>query len=152
MTQLISNKDPYLTHDNQQKLRRIMVVITLLLAGRAMTLAFIGQVNSGSPGAPPSAWLMPLIGDAIIGVSALWIAYLIIRKQGLWVWAAIISWNLLAIWDAMSAYIIHLTNPWPSFFMIEIFGSSMFFMASAMHLTLLVLAWQPSVRAYFIDK
>ena len=129
-----------------------MVGITLLLAGRAMTLAYIGQVNSGLPGSPPAAWLMPLIGDAIIGISALWIAYLIIRRQGLWVWVAILGWNLLAIWDAMSEYIIHLSNPWPSFFMIEIFGSSMFFMAATMHLVLFFLAWHPAVRVYFIDK
>ena len=131
-------------------MRIIMVVLTLMLAGRAMTLAFIGEAGSAVQGAAPSAWLMPLIGDAVIGVSALWIAYLIMRKTGLWVWTTIIVWNALAIWDALSAFIIHTTNPWPEFFMIQTFGISMFFMASAMHLIILILAWQPKMKDHFL--
>ena len=122
--------------------KNIMLILTLMLSGRAMTLAYIGRVGGTLPGDPPVAWLMPLIGDAFIGISALWVAYLITKKTGLWVWATIIAWNVLGIWDAMSAYIIHLTNPWPSFFMLATFGSSMFFAASLMHLVVLILACQ----------
>ena len=99
------------------------------------------------PGDPPSAWLMPLIGDAIIGITALWIAYLILNKTGLWVWTAVIVWNSLAIWDALSAFVIHTTNPWPEFFMIQLAGSSMFFAASAMHLAIIILACRPDTRS-----
>ena len=100
--------------------RKIMLILTLLLSGRAMTLAFIHRAGGTMPGDPPAAWLMPLIGDAVIGISALWIAFLIVKKTGLWVWTVIVVWNSLAIWDALSAYIIHTTNPWPDFFMIKI--------------------------------
>ncbi|MEM7113727.1 MAG: hypothetical protein AAF614_14920 [Chloroflexota bacterium] len=131
-------------------MKKIMLILTLLLSGRAMTLAFIGSAGSTTPGAPPDAWLMPLLGDAIIGLSALWVAYLIWQRTGLWVWMTIMIWNALAIWDALSAYIIHLTNPWPTFFMIEIFGASMFFLASLMHLIIIWLAWQPAMKAYFL--
>lgn len=127
--------------------QRIILVLTLMLFGRSMTLIFLDRAGGTMPGDPPSAWLMPLIGDAVIGISALWIAYLILRKSGLWVWTAIIVWNSLAIWDALSAYIIHTTNPWPEFFMIELVGSSMFFVASAMHLMIIILACRPEVRA-----
>ena len=54
--------------------RNIILILTLLLAGRAMTLAFIPQAGSAVPGAPPAAWLMPLIGDAIVGITAVFIA------------------------------------------------------------------------------
>ena len=94
----------------------LMLVLTLLLSGRAMTLAFIPCVGGTTPGDPPSAWLMPLVGDAIIGITALVIAFLILKKTGLWVWTAIIVWNAIAIWDALSAFTIHKTNPWPEFF------------------------------------
>lgn len=126
--------------------QKIMLILTLMLSGRAMTLAFIHRVGGTMSGDPPVAWLMPLVGDAVIGISALWIAYLIWKKTGLWVWAAIIVWNSLAIWDALSAYIIHTTNPWPEFFMINLVGSSMFFAASAMHLAIIIIACRPDVR------
>ncbi|KPJ90960.1 MAG: hypothetical protein AMJ53_12620 [Gammaproteobacteria bacterium SG8_11] len=131
--------------------RKLMFILTLMLSGRAMTLAFILRTGGATPGDPPSAWLMPLVGDAIIGVTALWIAFLILKKTGLWVWTAIIVWNALAIWDALSAFIIHITNPWPEFFMIELLGPSMFFAASAMHLAIIVLACQSDVRKSFLD-
>ena len=93
---------------------------------------------------------MPLIGDAVIGVSALLVAFLIVRKTGLWVWATIIVWNALAIWDALSAFAIHLTNPWPEFFMIKMVGPIMFFVAAAMHLDIIVMACRPGIKNYFI--
>lgn len=120
--------------------RTPMLILTLMLAGRAMTLAYIHRIGGHAAGDPPAAWLMPLLGDAVIGVSALFIAYLIARRRGLWVWTTIIVWNCLAIWDALSAYVVHLSNPWPEFFMVQWFGSSMFFIASAIHLAIIALA------------
>lgn len=132
--------------------RTIMLILTFLLSGRAMTIAFIQRAGGSMPGDPPAAWLMPLIGDAVIGVSALWIAYIMIKRQGLWVWSSIIVWNALAIWDALSAYIVSRTTPWPDFFMLQIAGSSMFFIASAMHLAVIYLASQLSTREELIGK
>jgi len=63
---------------------------------------------------------------------------------------SIIVWNSLAIWDALSAYIIHTTNPWPEFFMINLVGSSMFFAAGAMHLAIIILACRQDVRERLI--
>jgi hypothetical protein len=126
--------------------QRIILILTLMLSGRAMTLAFIHRAGGTMPGDPPAVWLLPLIGDAIIGLSALWIAFLIVKKSGLWVWTSIIVWNALAIWDALSAFVIHTTNPWPEFFMIELLGSSMFFIAIAMHLTIIILACRQDAR------
>lgn len=133
-------------------MRTIMLVLTLMLSGRAITLAFISSAGSGAVGAPPAAWLMPLIGDVVIGVSALFIAYLIWQKTGLWVWVTIIVWNALAIWDALSAYLVHLSNPWPEFFMVQIFGASMFFIASAMHLAIIWIATQATMKKHFVDS
>ena len=130
--------------------KRILLVFTLLLAGRAMTLAYIHRVGGDQPGDPPVAWLMPLLGDAAIGLSALFIAYLIIKKRGLWVWVSVIVWNAVAIWDALSAFIIHLSNPWPAFFMIKLFGPTMFFAAIAMHVVIVVLICRRDIREHFL--
>lgn len=132
--------------------KSIMLVLTLMLSGRAMTLAFIHRAGQGGPGDPPAAWLMPLIGDAVIGLSALVVAYLIWNKRGLWVWTCVIVWNVVAKWDALSAFVIYTTNPWPDFFMLQLVGPVMFFAASAMHLILLYLMSRKPVCDYYLQK
>jgi hypothetical protein len=93
---------------------------------------------------------MPLIGDAVIGATALLIAWLIWRGRGPVVWAAFIAWNVAGLWDALSAYVVSRSVPWPEFFMIQTFGASMFFIASALHLVLIWLALSPALRADFL--
>ena len=77
-----------------------------MLAGLAMTLAFIHRAGQRGPGDPPAAWLMPLIEDAVTGLSALAVAYLIWKQRDLWVWTSVIVWYVVAIWDALSAFVI----------------------------------------------
>ena len=131
-------------------MRNVMGVLTLMMAGRMMTLAFLHRAGRGLEGDPPAAWLMPLIGDAVIGATALVVAWLIWTKRGLWVWATIIAWNVAGLWDALSAYIVSATVPWPEFFMLQTFGASMFFVASGMHVAILWMAWRPEIRAHFL--
>lgn len=130
--------------------RKVLVAITLVLSGRAMTIAFIADAGSSAPGSPPSAWTMPLLGDAVIGLSALPIAYLIVRRAGLAAWATIVVWNSLGIWDALSAYVMHRSEPWPEFFMIETFGPTMFFAAGVMHLVAIWLVSAEELRTHFL--
>ena len=122
---------------------KALFVLTLMLAGRAMTLAVIARAGVGGLDDPPSAWLLPLLGDAVIGLLALPIAYLIVRARGLLAWTLVIVWNAVAIWDALSAFIIERTVPWPQFFMLKAFGDSMFFAAAAMHGVCIYLACRP---------
>jgi len=123
-----------------------ILVLTAMLSGRAMTLAFIHRAGGDGAGDPPINWLMPLIGDAVIGLSGSVVLALILWRNGPLVWTTIIAWNCLGIWDAMSAYIISITAPWPDFFMLQVFGGSMFFAASAMHLAALLIALRPAFR------
>ena len=132
------------------KRRTVLLALTLLLSGRAMTVAFIADAGSGVAGDPPAAWLMPLVGDALIGLSALGIAYLIVRGRGLAAWVTIVVWNVIGIWDALSAFLVHESTPWPEFFMIEVFGASMFFAASAMHLVNMYLITHGEVRNHYL--
>ncbi|MDE2570283.1 MAG: hypothetical protein KGM93_15330 [Sphingomonadales bacterium] len=125
------------------------MILTLMLSGRAMTIPFIARAGGSAPGDPPAAWLMPLTGDAVIGVGGLFIAWLIWKRKGLFAWSAVVVWNAIGIWDALSAFMLHLTAPWPDFFMIRIFGASMFFAASALHLAALWLASRSDVVRHF---
>ncbi len=61
-------------------------------------------------------------------------------------------WNVIGIWDALSAFLIHRSTPWPEFFMIETFGASMFFAASAMHLANLYLITHREVRHHYLEQ
>lgn len=151
---LCSNADRLVGFATRESLmqKNIILILTLMLTGRAITLAFIHRVGGIGPGGPPIAWLMPLIGDAVISLSGLSIAYLIVSRTGLFVWTAVVVWNSIAIWDAMSAFIIHLTNPWPDFFMIQIFGPFMFFAASAMHLAAPHLVTREDLKSELIGR
>jgi hypothetical protein len=130
--------------------RVVLLVLTLMLSGRAMTLAFISDAGSGTVGDPPAAWLMPLVGDAVIGLSAFGVGYVIVRGRGVGAWATIVVWNVVGIWDALSAFIVHESVPWNEFFMIETFGASMFFAASAVHLVNLLLVTSVEARRYYM--
>ena len=130
--------------------RLLLIALTVMLSGRAMTLAFLPRVGGSAVGDPPDAWLMPLVGDAVIGVGAIAVVLLIVRGRGLWAWLAIVTWNVLGIWDALSAYLVHSSVPWPEFFMVQIFGSSMFFAATAMHAANLALVGSPTLRGQFL--
>lgn len=128
---------------------KAIFVLTLMLAGRAMTIAFLWRVGGTGQGDPPDAWLMPLLGDVVIGVSALAVAFLIWRRPGPWAWVTVIVWNAIGAWDAISAYLVNLAEPWPEFFMLELIGEPMFFAAALMHVVLLVIAARPPMRESF---
>ena len=131
--------------------KTLITALTLMMSGRAMTLAFIHRAGGDAPGDPPMVWLMPLLGDAVVGLSGLVVAWLLATGRGLVVWTVAIAWNVIGIWDALSAFVIHSTNPWPEFFMVQVFGGSMFFLASAIHLVLLVLLSRQAARAWYLE-
>lgn len=128
---------------------KIVIALTVMAAGRAMTLPFIGRAGDGGVGDPPKAWLMPLIGDAAIGIAAIAVVLLIWQRPNPTTWLIAVAWTAIGAFDALAAFIVETTAPWPEFFMLEIFGRSMFFAAAAMHGLLLFLLTRPEVVAHF---
>ena len=120
-----------------------------MASGRAMTLAFITRAGDGGPGDPPEPWLMPLIGDAVIGVAALAVAYVLWKRPQPGSWLIAVVWSSLAAFDALAAYLVDLASPWPDFFMLEVFGRAMFFAAAAMHVVIIGLLLRDDVMAYY---
>ncbi|MFV1990664.1 MAG: hypothetical protein ACC652_07975, partial [Acidimicrobiales bacterium] len=55
----------------------------------------------------------------------------------------------LGAFDALAAFVVETSAPWPEFFMIEIFGRSMFFAAAALHVAIIYLLAQPEVLVRF---
>ena len=125
---------------------RVLMVLVLMASGRAMTLAFIGRAGDGGAGDPPEAWLMPLIGDAFIGVAALAVAWLLWKSPSRTTWLIAIVWSALGAFDALAAFIVETSAPWPEFFMLELVGRPMFFAAAAMHALIIYLLVSPEVE------
>ena len=126
--------------------RSIAIALTLMASVRAMTVAFIHRAGDGGIGDPPEAWLMPLWGDALVGGTALVVAWLLWKRPSPSSWVIAISWSAIAAFDALAAYLVDVATPWPDFFMIEIFGRTMFFAAAAMHVAIIGLLAQRPVR------
>lgn len=119
--------------------RKIALVLIVMASGRAMTIPFIHRAGDGGPGDPPEAWLMPLLGDAAIGVAAIVIAFLVWKSPNPGTWAATIAWSAIGAFDAVAALLVELSSPWPEFFMLELIGRPMFFAAVVLHVAIIVL-------------
>lgn len=127
--------------------KKILLVLIALTSGRAMTLLYIGAAGGDAAGDPPRAWLMPLVGDTVVGLSALAVAYLLWKRPGLGSWVTALMWSAVAVFDASAAWMIETIAPWPDFFMIGLFGRAMFPAAVAMHLVIVGLLVSESIRA-----
>lgn len=128
---------------------KLAIGLVLAATGRAITLAFIGRVGDGGAGDPPDAWLMPLVGDASIGLTAPLVALLLWKRPAPTTWLLAVVWSALAIFDAIAAFLVEISAPWPEFFMIQAFGRSMFALAVCMHLTAAALLFRTDTRARF---
>jgi len=62
-----------------------------------MTLAFIGRAGDGGAGDPPAAWLMPLLGDAVIGVVAVVVAVLAWKRPSPTTWVIAVVWSAIEL-------------------------------------------------------
>lgn len=125
---------------------KLTIALTLMASGRAMTLAFIHRAGDGGVGDPPDAWLMPLLGDAFVGIAALVVAGMLWKRPAPTTWLLAIIWSAIAIFDALAALVVEISTPWPEFFMIEAFGRSMFVAAVALHLVIVALLLTDEVR------
>ncbi len=128
---------------------KIVIALTVMASGRAMTLAYIGRAGDGGAGDPPDVWLMPLIGDAVVGLAAVVVALLLWKRRTPATWVVAVVWSAIGAFDAIAAYIVETSAPWPEFFMLELVGRTMFFAAAAMHIAIIYLLTRPVVLSQF---
>lgn len=131
-------------------MKKALAALTLLMAMRMMTVAHVAAAGSGLPGAPPAPWLLPLLGDAVIGLTAIPVALLAWKGRGLLAWTAVVVWNALAAWDSISAFLVNHASPWNDFDLLRAFGPSMFFVSAAVNLVMLAGVAAPRLRAEFL--
>lgn len=132
---------------------RFAVVLSAMAIGRAMTLPFIARSGDGGPGDPPGPWLMPLVGDAAIGLAAIGVVALLLLRLEPLTWMIAVTWSAVAAFDAVAALLVELRSPWPDFFMLEVFGRSMFVAAVGLQLVIIgLLATDSSRNAFGVPR
>jgi len=62
-------------------------------------------------------------------------------------WLVAVVWTVVAAFDALAAWLVEISSPWPDFFMLELAGRTMFPVAIALHVVILVLLLQPEIGA-----
>ena len=125
------------------------IVLVVMSVRRAGTLAFSLRVGYGGPSDPPDAWLLPLVGDAVVGVAAIGVAIALWRQRTPTTWLVAIVWSAIAAFDALAAFLVEVSVPYPDFFLLETVGRPAFFAAATMHIVIIVLLHRPDVRRQF---
>lgn len=143
-----ANAEPARTEPTEPDLwDKVAIGLVLAATGRAMTLAFISRVGDGGAGDPPGAWLMPLLGDAAIGLAAPIVGFLLWKRPSPVTWLIAIVWSAVAVFDAIAALVVEISSPWPEFFMLQTFGRSMFALAVGLHIAAVTLLFRTDARA-----
>ena len=77
--------------------------------GSGLFLFWIFTENERSA---PSEWIVPFVGDFIIGITALFLVYYIIKKPSAILWGLLLSWNVLGLFDLFGAIVISFIVPY----------------------------------------
>ena len=73
---------------------------------------FLFWTFTGSERAAPSEWIVSFVGDFIIGITALFLVYQIIKKPTAILWGLLLSWNVLGLFDLFGAIVISFIVPY----------------------------------------
>ena len=73
---------------------------------------FLFWTFTGNERSAPSEWLVSLVGDFIIGITALFLVYHIIKKPSAILWGLLLSWNVLGLFDLFGAIVISFIIPY----------------------------------------
>ncbi|MEL6361831.1 MAG: hypothetical protein AAFR21_12175 [Pseudomonadota bacterium] len=83
------------------------VALTALMTYRLLPLVSYGDLGDSVP----ISWVNPFTGDILIGLTAPIMAFLLARRQTLFVWTVAIVWHALGIWDYCTGIILDFVDP-----------------------------------------
>ena len=115
---------------------------------RIVALTLLPQVGS-SPVSSPISWIIPFLGDSIVGLTAPILAVLLWWKKGLAVWTTGIVWTVFGTWDLFTGLILENVNPWLNN---PLGGSTRFIPFFVLSFLNLYLLSRSDVRHYFLDS
>ena len=73
---------------------------------------FLFWTFTGNERSAPSEWIVSFVGDFIIGITALFLVYQIIKKPSAILWGLLLSWNVLGLFDLFGAIVISFIVPY----------------------------------------
>ena len=132
---------------------RWIIFVTGWMTFRAVgsSLFLFWNITGNERGAPPE-WILALIGDFIIGTTALFLVYFILKKPSYLIWILLLSWNILGLIDLLGAIRTSLLVPFgpiPEVGLTSVGVRSILFLNTFLQISCIYLLFKESVRNYF---
>ena len=132
---------------------RWIIFVTGWMTFRAIgsSLFLFWNITGNERGAPPE-WVLALIGDFIIGTTALFLVYGILKKPSYLIWVLLLSWNILGLIDLLGAIRTSLLVPFgpiPEVGLTSVGVRSILFLNTFLQISCIYLLFKDSVRNYF---
>ena len=130
-----------------------IIFVTGWMTFRAVgsSLFLFWNITGNERGAPPE-WVLALVGDFIIGTTALFLVYAILKKPSSLVWVLLLSWNILGAIDLFSAIRTSFLVPFgpiPEVGLTSLGVRSILILNTFLQISCIYLLFKDSVRNYF---
>ena len=105
-----------------------------------------------SPRAAPPDWTIAFLGDFAIGITALFLAYMIWKKPSALLWGILLAWNAVGLFDLFGALSHSFTapfSPFPEIGINEISIRTILSLNTFVQSVALLVIFRPQVKAYF---
>jgi hypothetical protein len=130
-----------------------IIFITGWMSFRAVgsSLFLFWNITGNERGAPPE-WVLALVGDFIIGTTALFLVYFIFKKPSYLIWVLLLSWNVLGLVDLLGAIRTSLLVPFapiPEIGLTSLGVRFILILNTFLQISCIYLLFKDSVRDYF---
>ena len=130
-----------------------IIFVTGWMTFRAVgsSLFLFWNITENERGAPPE-WVLALVGDFIIGTTALFLVYFILKKPSYLIWVLLLSWNVLGLIDLLGAIRTSLLVPFgpiPEIGLTSLGVRSILILNTFLQISCVYLLFKNSVRNYF---
>ena len=105
-----------------------------------------------SPRAAPPDWTIAFLGDFAIGITALFLAYMIWKKPSALLWGILLAWNSVGLFDLFGALSHSFSapfSPFPEIGINEISIRTILSLNTFMQSVALIVMFRPQVKTYF---
>ena len=113
---------------------------------------FLFWTFTGNERSAPLEWIVSFVGDFIIGITALFLVYQIIKKPSAILWGLLLSWNVLGLFDLFGAIVISFIIPYEPLPEIGLTTLGVRFILSLntlIQISSIYLLFQTNIREYF---
>ena len=130
-----------------------IIFVTGWMTFRAIgsSLFLFWNITGNERGAPPE-WVLALVGDFIIGTTALFLVFFILKKPSYLIWVLLLSWNILGLIDLLGAIRTSLLVPFgpiPEIGLTSLGVRSILILNTFLQISCMYLLFKDSVRNYF---